>query len=92
MADLLDILSKGSRPKEVYLLNISICNKTTLFKQIIIVLQTTVHLSKLFDNISDLEFAKNEHLDNPKLALGMYSKEREFVSFPTECVCCGPVS
>ncbi|XP_055083623.1 dynein axonemal heavy chain 11 isoform X2 [Periophthalmus magnuspinnatus] len=67
-ADLLDILSKGSRPKE-----------------------TCVHLSKLFDNVSDLEFAKNEHLDNPKLALGMYSKEREYVPFPTECVCCGPV-
>ncbi|KAK7886266.1 hypothetical protein WMY93_025887 [Mugilogobius chulae] len=67
-ADLLDILSKGSRPKE-----------------------TCVHLSKLFDNVSDLEFAKNEHLDNPKLARGMYSKEMEYVPFPTECVCCGPV-
>uniref|UniRef100_A0AAV2MDL9 AAA+ ATPase domain-containing protein n=1 Tax=Knipowitschia caucasica TaxID=637954 RepID=A0AAV2MDL9_KNICA len=53
--------------------------------------QTCVHLSKLFDNVADLEFVKNEHLDNPKLALGMYSKEREFVPFPTECVCCGPV-
>uniref|UniRef100_A0A8D3CJW0 Dynein axonemal heavy chain 11 n=1 Tax=Scophthalmus maximus TaxID=52904 RepID=A0A8D3CJW0_SCOMX len=67
-ADLLDILSKGSRPKEV-----------------------TVHLSKLFDNMSDLEFAQNEQLDNPKLAVGMYSKEREYVPFKTECSCCGPV-
>ncbi|XP_034410206.1 dynein heavy chain 11, axonemal [Cyclopterus lumpus] len=67
-ADLLDILSKGSRPREV-----------------------TVHLSKLFDNISDLEFAKNEELDNPKLAVGMYSKEREYVPFQTECCCFGPV-
>nr|XP_020468391.1 dynein heavy chain 11, axonemal-like isoform X3 [Monopterus albus] len=67
-ADLLDILSKGSRPKEV-----------------------TVHLAKLFDNMSDLEFANNEQLDNPKLAVGMYSKEREHVPFQTECCCFGPV-
>ncbi|KAI9536522.1 hypothetical protein NQZ68_032317 [Dissostichus eleginoides] len=67
-ADLLDILSKGSRPREV-----------------------TVHLSKLFDNMANLEFAKNEHLDNPKLAVGMYSKEREYVPFQTECCCNGPV-
>ncbi|XP_008293045.1 dynein heavy chain 11, axonemal [Stegastes partitus] len=67
-ADLLDILSKGSRPREV-----------------------TVHLSKFFDNMSDLEFAKNEQLDNPKLAVGMYSKEREYVPFQTECCCNGPV-
>uniref|UniRef100_A0A672ZPD5 Dynein, axonemal, heavy chain 11 n=1 Tax=Sphaeramia orbicularis TaxID=375764 RepID=A0A672ZPD5_9TELE len=67
-ADLLDILSKGSRPREV-----------------------TVHLSKIFDNMSDLEFAKSEHLDNPKLAVGMYSKEKEYVPFQAECCCCGPV-
>ncbi|XP_032374898.1 dynein heavy chain 11, axonemal isoform X1 [Etheostoma spectabile] len=67
-ADLLDILSKGSRPREV-----------------------TVHLSKLFDNLSNLEFAQNEQLDNPKLAVGMYSKEREYVPFQTECCCYGPV-
>ncbi|XP_069552287.1 dynein axonemal heavy chain 11 [Brachyistius frenatus] len=67
-ADLLDILSKGSRPTEV-----------------------TVHLSKFFDNMSDLEFAQNEQSDNPKLAVGMYSKEREYVLFQTECCCYGPV-
>ncbi|XP_049439851.1 dynein axonemal heavy chain 11 [Epinephelus fuscoguttatus] len=67
-ADLLDILSKGNRPREV-----------------------TVHLSKLFDSMSDLEFAKNEQVDNPKLAVAMYSKEREFVPFQTECCCYGPV-
>ncbi|KAL6109087.1 dnah11 [Pungitius sinensis] len=67
-ADLLDILSKGSRPREV-----------------------TVHLSKLFDSLSDLEFAKNEQLDNPKLVVGMYSKDREYVPFQQECFCFGPV-
>lgn len=55
------------------------------------VLQVTVHLSKLFNNMSDLEFAKNEQLDNPKLAVGMYSIEKEYVPFQTECRCCGPV-
>ncbi len=55
-------------------------------------LQVTAHLSKLFDNMSDLEFAKNGQLDNFKLAVGMYSKEREFVPFQTECRCFGPVS
>ncbi|XP_030605544.1 dynein heavy chain 11, axonemal [Archocentrus centrarchus] len=67
-ADLLDILSKGSRPREV-----------------------TVHLSKIFDNLSDLEFSKNKQLSNPKVAVGMYSKEREYVPFQTECFCRGPV-
>ncbi|KAG7242136.1 hypothetical protein INR49_024182, partial [Caranx melampygus] len=67
-ADLLDILSKGSRPKEV-----------------------TVHLSKLFSNMSDLEFSKQDQMDNPKLAVGMYSKEREYVPFQAECPCLGPV-
>lgn len=59
--------------------------------RVIVFLQVTVHLSKLFDNMSDLEFAQNEQLDNPKLAVGMYSKEREYVPFKTECSCCGPV-
>ncbi|XP_028280327.1 dynein heavy chain 11, axonemal isoform X1 [Parambassis ranga] len=67
-ADLLDILSKGNRPREV-----------------------TVHLSKIFDNMANLEFAKNEQMDNPKHAVGMYSKEKEYVPFQTECGCYGPV-
>lgn len=54
-------------------------------------LQVTVHLSKIFDNLTDLEFSKNEQLSNPKVAVGMYSKEREFVPFQTECLCRGPV-
>ncbi|XP_068180103.1 dynein axonemal heavy chain 11 [Antennarius striatus] len=67
-ADLLDILSKGSHPREV-----------------------TAHLSKLFDNMSDLKFAKNDQMGNPKVAVGMYSKEKEYVPFQTECRCHGPV-
>lgn len=101
-ADLLDILSKGNRPREVVLCRISIhhiLNNTTLIFDALDMtdvmtdrlLQVTVHLSKFFDNMSDLEFEK-EQLDNPKLAVGMYSKEREYVPFQTECCCYGPVS
>ncbi|XP_023819910.1 dynein heavy chain 11, axonemal [Oryzias latipes] len=50
-----------------------------------------VHLSKLFDSMSDLEFAQTEQMLNPKQAVGMYSKEREYVPFTTECWCYGPV-
>ncbi|XP_034030917.1 dynein heavy chain 11, axonemal [Thalassophryne amazonica] len=67
-ADLLDILSKGSRPREV-----------------------TAYLPKLFDNMADLVFSQTEHSDNPKRAVGMYSKQREFVPFRSECCCDGPV-
>lgn len=48
-------------------------------------------MSKLFDNMSDLEFAQTGQLDNPKVAVGMYSKEREYVPFQTDCRCTGPV-
>lgn len=41
--------------------------------------------------MSDLEFSKSSELDNPKLAVGMYSKEREYVPFLAECRCKGPV-
>lgn len=54
--------------------------------------QVAVHLSKLFDNMSDLDFSNSEELDNPKRAVGMYSKEREYVSFMADCRCEGPVS
>ena len=63
----------------------------SLFHDCISLLQVTVHLSKIFDNMADLEFAQNEQLDNPKLAVGMYSKEREYVPFHTECFCYGQV-
>ncbi|KAJ8415860.1 hypothetical protein AAFF_G00404170 [Aldrovandia affinis] len=66
-ADLLDILSKGSQPKEV-----------------------TRHLAKLFDNIADLEFVPVEGMES-NVAVGMYSKEREYVPFQTRCNCTGPV-
>lgn len=42
--------------------------------------------------MSDLEFAQNEQMLNPMRAVGMFSKEREYVPFTTECCCYGPVS
>uniref|UniRef100_A0A667GCJ0 Dynein axonemal heavy chain 11 n=1 Tax=Lynx canadensis TaxID=61383 RepID=A0A667GCJ0_LYNCA len=65
-ADLLDILSKGARPKQV-----------------------TRHLAKLFDSIADLQF-EDEDVSTPR-AIGMYSKEKEYVPFQAECECIGHV-
>uniref|UniRef100_A0A8C5QHE5 Dynein axonemal heavy chain 11 n=1 Tax=Leptobrachium leishanense TaxID=445787 RepID=A0A8C5QHE5_9ANUR len=67
-ADLLDILSKGTQPKQV-----------------------TRHLAKLFDNIADLNFPDGSENEALYLASGMYSKEREFVSFNNNCQCIGQV-
>lgn len=66
-------------------------SSVSVIQNVMTLLQVIVHLSKLFDSMSDLEFAKNKQLDNPKLAVGMYSKEREYVPFQTECSCYGPV-
>ncbi|KAI5106110.1 dynein heavy chain 11, axonemal, partial [Silurus meridionalis] len=67
-ADLLDILSKGNRPKEV-----------------------THHLAKLFDSIADLHFCQDDHRIKDMVAVGMYSKEKEYVPFYLQCDCTGPV-
>lgn len=42
------------------------------------------HLAKLFDNTTDLKFKGEE-----KVAVGMYSSEREYVEFDAECDCSG---
>uniref|UniRef100_A0A3B5KZ49 Dynein, axonemal, heavy chain 11 n=1 Tax=Xiphophorus couchianus TaxID=32473 RepID=A0A3B5KZ49_9TELE len=55
------------------------------------ILSVTVYLPKLFDSMSDLEFNTSGVLHNPKHALGMYSKEREYVQFQTDCFCIGRV-
>ncbi|XP_064146125.1 dynein axonemal heavy chain 11 isoform X1 [Loxodonta africana] len=66
-ADLLDILSKGTQPKQV-----------------------TCHLAKLFDSIADLQFEDSQHVSAHR-AVGMYSKEKEYVAFQAECECIGHV-
>ena len=49
------------------------------------------HLPKCFDNIHNLEFAKDEAGNPTKTALGMYSGEGEYVPFAAPCSCDGPV-
>uniref|UniRef100_UPI0035900BF2 dynein axonemal heavy chain 17-like n=1 Tax=Myxine glutinosa TaxID=7769 RepID=UPI0035900BF2 len=44
------------------------------------------HLSKLFDSMSALEFQNKS-----KIAIGMYSKDKEFVKFDQACDCNGQV-
>lgn len=59
--------------------------------------QVTRHLLKLFDNIADLRFkdsdeAGEEDEDGVAVAIGMYSREREYVSFSEPCICEGQVN
>lgn len=60
------------------------------------VLQVTRHLLKLFDNIADLRFKDSdrsggEDEDEEAVAIGMYSREGEYVPFSEPCVCKGQV-
>ncbi|XP_053294795.1 dynein axonemal heavy chain 11 [Pleuronectes platessa] len=70
-SDLLEIVSKGTQPKQV-----------------------TRHLLKLFDNIADLRFKDSdrnagEEDDEEAVAIGMYSREGEYVPFTEPCLCKG---
>nr|P39057.1 RecName: Full=Dynein beta chain, ciliary [Heliocidaris crassispina]BAA00827.1 dynein beta-heavy chain [Heliocidaris crassispina] len=53
--------------------------------------QVQRHLSKLFDNMAKLKFKQDDEGNDTKLALGMYSKEGEYVDFDKECECTGQV-
>uniref|UniRef100_A0A8C9ZTH7 Dynein, axonemal, heavy polypeptide 9 like n=1 Tax=Sander lucioperca TaxID=283035 RepID=A0A8C9ZTH7_SANLU len=70
-SDLLEIVSKGTQPKQV-----------------------TRHLLKLFDNIADLRFKDSDRggggeEEGEAVAIGMYSREGEYVQFSEPCVCEG---
>uniref|UniRef100_A0A8C9AK17 Dynein axonemal heavy chain 11 n=1 Tax=Prolemur simus TaxID=1328070 RepID=A0A8C9AK17_PROSS len=52
--------------------------------------QVTHHLAKLFDSIADLQFGDNQDVSAHR-AVGMYSKEKEYVPFQAECECIGHV-
>ncbi|KAG7466869.1 hypothetical protein MATL_G00146930 [Megalops atlanticus] len=64
--DLLEIVSKGTQPKQV-----------------------TRHLLKLFDNLADLKFSETEQEGEKAVAVGMFSREGEYVPFSEPCVCEG---
>ncbi|CAK8694647.1 unnamed protein product [Clavelina lepadiformis] len=49
------------------------------------------HLAKLFDNMAQLKFKQDDAGNPTKTALGMFSKEKEYVEFDSVCECVGPV-
>ncbi|XP_078081541.1 dynein axonemal heavy chain 9 [Mustelus asterias] len=49
------------------------------------------HLSKLFDNMASMKFQTEADNQPTKIAVGMYSKEDEFVNFKEPCDCSGQV-
>ncbi|MEQ2159816.1 hypothetical protein GOODEAATRI_027198 [Goodea atripinnis] len=49
------------------------------------------HLSKLFDNMAKMHFEADEEGNPSKAALGMHSKEDEYVPFIQACDCSGQV-
>ena len=53
--------------------------------------QVCKHLAKLFDNMSTLEFTKEDEGNPTKQAIGMYSKEKEYVAFKEPFMCTGQV-
>ncbi|XP_042627826.1 dynein axonemal heavy chain 11-like [Cyprinus carpio] len=52
--------------------------------------QVTCHLGKLFDSMTDLKFSDKEG-EKATVAEGMFSRDREFVPFYSQCDCVGPV-
>ncbi|XP_061912443.1 dynein heavy chain 9, axonemal isoform X3 [Entelurus aequoreus] len=53
--------------------------------------QVQKHLSKLFDNISQLRLEAVGQGNPPQIGVGMYSKEQEYVTFNQPCDCSGQV-
>ncbi|XP_067860408.1 dynein axonemal heavy chain 9-like [Heptranchias perlo] len=49
------------------------------------------HLAKLFDNMAKMKFQTEADGNPTKMALGMYSKEHEYVNFKEPCDCSGQV-
>ncbi|XP_058960986.2 dynein beta chain, ciliary-like [Pocillopora verrucosa] len=54
-------------------------------------IEVSRHLSKLFDNMAKLKFVDDEDGNPTKEAVGMYSKEGEYVDFNKPCDCSGQV-
>lgn len=54
--------------------------------------QVQKHLSKLFDSLSRVKFEADGEGNPTKTAVGMYSKEEEYVPFDHPCDCSGQVT
>lgn len=54
--------------------------------------QVSRHLSKLFDSLAKLKFKMSPDKKPLKVAVGMFSKEEEFVPLDAECDLSGQVS
>ena len=55
-------------------------------------MQIAKHLTKLFDSMASLKFEQDGDNNDTKNALGMYSKDGEYVDFPEICDCNGQVN
>jgi len=47
--------------------------------------QVAKHLTKLFDSMAKLKFKQDDKGNNTKVALGMHSKDGEYVDLDKEC-------
>ena len=62
-----------------------------LNRLLIPLLQVSRHLAKLFDSMSSLKFTEDASGVSTKEAVGMYSKDGEYVEFDANCHCDGQV-
>ena len=53
--------------------------------------QVARHLAKLFDSMAKLKFKEDADGQPTKEAVGMYSKDGEYVDFDESCKCVGQV-
>ena len=92
-SDLLDILSKGNQPVQVMILLAIRCHSHQ-FKPYLCTsfnFQVARHLAKLFDSMAKLKFKEDADGKPTKEAVGMYSKDGEYVNFDEPCKCVGQV-
>ncbi len=55
-------------------------------------IQVAKHLAKLFDSMASLKFEEDASGEPTKNAVGMYSKDKEYVDFDEPFQCVGQVS
>ena len=53
--------------------------------------QVARHLAKLFDSMAALKFEEDASGESTKNAVGMFSKDKEYVDFDKPCECIGQV-